>query len=72
MFLQLFIGLAFSILGYLLVPKPKQKLPTLDDLKEPTAASKPIQRVFGSVTIESPQVIGKWDKQMSQRRAKKK
>lgn len=71
MFLQLLIGIAFQILGYLLMPKEKTKLPTIDELKEPTTASKPIARVWGSVTIESPQLVGKWDKSMVTRRAKK-
>lgn len=72
MFLQLLLGVALQILGYLLMPKDKQKLPSKDDLKEPTVQSKPIPRVFGSITIESPQVIGKWDKEMVKRKGKKK
>lgn len=69
MFPNILIGLAFQIIGYLIQPKPKQELPVESDLDEPTVESKPIIRVTGSVTINSPQLIGKWDKAMDKRDA---
>ena len=70
MFINILVGLAFQIVGYLIQPKQKQELPSESDLDDPTVESKPITRVWGSVTIESPQLIGKWDKQMVKRSAK--
>ena len=70
MFPQILIGLAFQIIGYLITPKPKQELPVESELDEPTVESKPIGRAWGSVTIESPQLVGKWDKELNQRDAK--
>lgn len=69
MFVNILVGLAFQIVGYLIQPKQKQDLPSESDLDDPTVEAKPICRVWGSVTIESPQLIGKWDKQMVKRKA---
>lgn len=68
--INIVVGLAMQILGYLIMPKAKQELPSESELDEPTVQSKPISRVWGSVTIESPQIIGKWDKQLIKRKAK--
>lgn len=69
---QLLIGIVLNIIGYLLMPKPKQpKPPSLEDLKEPTAeAGRPIPVVFGSPTVMSPNLIGAWDKGINHRKAK--
>lgn len=69
MFVNVIVGLVFQIVGYLLLPKDKTELPAESDLDDPTVEAKPITRVWGSVTIESPQLIGKWDKQMVKRKA---
>ena len=69
MWVNILVGLAFQIIGFLIMPKPKQELPSESDLEEPTSEAKPICRVWGSVTIESPQLIGKWDKQRILRKA---
>lgn len=67
---QLVIGVGMAILGYLLAPKPKgPKPPSVDDLKEPTAeAGRPIPVVFGSVTIQSPNILWHGDKGMETRK----
>jgi len=60
------IGILLSYVGYLLTPKPKQgKPPSVDDLENPTAeAGRPIPVVFGSITVQSPNNLGYWDKQI--------
>lgn len=70
---QLAIGVALQILGYLLLPKPKpEKPPTVDDLKDPTAeAGRPIPKVFGSMTIQSPNILWYGDKQIIHRKMRK-
>ena len=68
--INIIVGLAMQILGYLIMPKPKQELPSESELDEPTVQSKPMPRVWGSITVESPQIIGKWDKQLIKRKAK--
>ncbi len=62
---QLAIGVAINYVGYLLMPKPKQeKPPSTEDLENPTAeAGRPIPVVFGSLTVQSPNDIGFWDKE---------
>ena len=69
---QLLVGVALQILGFLLAPKPKApKPPSVSDLEEPTAeAGRPIPVVFGSVTISSPNNLGWWDKAISTRKIK--
>ncbi len=61
---QLLVGIVLNFVGYLLMPKPKQpKPPAMKDMESPTAESgRPIPVVFGSVTIESPNNLGHWDK----------
>lgn len=70
---QLAIGIGLQILGYMLMPKPKpEKPPSTDDLKDPTAeAGKPIPVVFGSVTLQSPNVLWYGDKQAVHRPMRK-
>jgi hypothetical protein len=64
MFWNLLIGLALLIIGYLIMPKPKQAKPKeVSELEAPTADSaKPIPFVFGDLTIKSPNFLGWWDK----------
>ena len=69
MFVNILVSLAFQIIGYMMLPKQKQELPAESELDDPTVEAKPITRVWGSVTIESPQLVGKWDKQMVKRKA---
>lgn len=67
---RLLVGIALQVLGYLLAPKPKQqKPPAVSDLEDPTAeAGRPIPVIFGSVTIQSPNNLGFWDKDISTRK----
>lgn len=69
----LLLGTAMMILGYMLMPKPKQeKPPSTDDLDEPTAeAGRPIPVIWGSMAISSPNLIGNWDKLSRHRRMRK-
>lgn len=66
---QLAIGIALSFIGYLLAPKPKApKPPAAQDMESPTAeAGRPIPVVFGSLTVQSLNNLGYWDKQTIQR-----
>lgn len=61
---QLLIGLALSVISYLLAPRPKTSKPNeVQDLESPTAeAGRPIPVVFGTVLIESPNVLWYGDK----------
>jgi hypothetical protein len=51
---QLLIGLAISIVAYLIMPKPKQpKPPEVQDLEGPTAeAGRPVPVVFGTIRVK--------------------
>jgi hypothetical protein len=53
-FVQLLIGLAISIIAYLILPKPKvEKPPEASDLEDPVAeAGKPLPVLSGSMTIK--------------------
>jgi len=66
---SLAIGLALSYVAYLLAPKPKQpKPPAAKELENPTAeAGRPIPVVFGSMSVQSLNNMGYWDKQTVQR-----
>ena len=70
---QLLIGVGLQVIGYLLMPKPKQpKPPAATDIDDPTAeAGRPIPVVFGSITLTSPNNLGYWDKEISTRKAGK-
>ena len=63
-FIPILIGLALSIVGYLIRPKPKtQKPPAAQDLDGPTAdAGRPIPVVFGSIEVRSPNNLWYGDK----------
>lgn len=56
MFWNLILGLALLIIGYLIMPKPKQaKREEVSELEAPTSeAAKPIPKAFGDLTIKSP------------------
>lgn len=47
------IGFGLLVLGYMLMPKPKEpKPPSMDDFEAPTAeAGRPIPVIFGSIEI---------------------
>lgn len=66
---QLAIGIGLSIIGYMLLPKPKQPKPeALKEQENPTAeAGKPIPVIFGSITVQSANLIGFFDKEMIER-----
>lgn len=69
---QLAIGVGLMILGYMLMPKPKQpKPPSTEDLDDPTAeAGRPIPVIFGSMKVKSPNVMWYGDKESRHRRAR--
>ncbi len=70
-FVQLLIGIALNVIGYLLMPKPKPpKPPELEDLENPTAeAGRPIPVVFGSVTVSGLNILWYGDKEIVTRKA---
>lgn len=73
-FINLLIGLALNIIGYLLMPKPKQPAPpSVDDVDDPTAdAGRPKPVIFGSITTSGPNNLGFWDKEIRTRKVKAK
>lgn len=68
---QLLVGIVLQVIGYMLTPKPKkQKPPTVEDMKSPTAeAGRPIPVVFGSITVKSPNLLWMGDKAIRTRKA---
>lgn len=67
-FLQLLLGIAFQILGYLLAPKPKkEKPPAATEMDAPTAeAGRPIPVVFGTMLVKSPNFLWWGEKALRQ------
>jgi hypothetical protein len=65
-FIPLLIGIALSVVSYLLQPKPKQpKPPAASDLESPTAeAGRPIPVIFGTMTIKGVNTLWYGDKQV--------
>lgn len=72
MFWNILIGLALMIIGYLIMPKPKQpKPPEMSELEGPTAdAAAPIIKVFGDMTVKSMNTL--WYGHIANVRKKKK
>lgn len=73
-FLNLLIGLALMIIGYVLMPRPKQAKPeAATDMEGPTAeAGRAIPVVFGDITIKSPNFLWWGDKETVMRKKKQK
>lgn len=71
-FIPLLIGLAFTALGYLLMPRPKVAKPeAAKQADNPTAeAGKTVPKLFGTMTIKQPNILGFWDKSTSERNIK--
>lgn len=68
-FIPILIGLAFTAIGYLLMPRPKIAKPeAAKEADNPTAeAGKTIPKVFGTLLIKSPNVLWFGDKSISER-----
>lgn len=66
---QLLIGIALNVIGYLLMPKPKQpKPPALEDLEMPTQETgRPIPVVFGTITISGLNILWYGDEDVEMR-----
>ena len=66
---QLIIGIVINVIGYMLMPKPKQpKPPSVEDLEDPTAeAGRPIPVIFGSITVSGTNIIYYGDKSIKTR-----
>lgn len=72
-FWNIIIGLALMIIGYILMPKPKQPKQEITELEGPTAeAGRPIGVLFGDKRIKSPNYLGWWDKTYVQKKEKQK
>lgn len=63
MLLNLLVGLALMIIGYVLMPKPPEEKREISEMENPTAESKEIPWLFGHMTLKSPNWLGYWDKQ---------
>ena len=65
-FIQILVSVALSLIAYVISPKPKPQRPKEIDpalLEEPTAeVGRPVPVVFGSVTVQSPNVLDTTDK----------
>jgi len=64
-FVQLLIGLAISIIAYLIMPKPKAPKPqAAQDLEDPVAeAGKPLPVLSGSMTVKGLNILYWGEKQ---------
>lgn len=60
-FVPFLIGMAIAVVGYLLMPKPKQPKPdAAKDMEGPTAeAGRPVPVVFGTLTVKGSNAL--WD-----------
>lgn len=69
---QLLVGVGLQILGYMLTPRPRgPKDPELTDIEDPTAeAGRPMQKVFGTKTVKSPNILYFGDKAIRVRKVK--
>ncbi len=69
-FIQLLLGVVLNIAAYLLMPKPKNDQPaSTRDLDDPTAdAGRPVPVVFGSMRVQSLNVLWYGEKATVQRR----
>lgn len=58
-FLNLLLGVALQIVGFLLAPKPKQeKPPEAEDMDDPTAeAGRPVPVVFGTIQVKGMNLL---------------
>lgn len=57
------ISLALSIVAYMIMPKPKQEMPEIQNMDDPTSeAGLPKKVVFGTLTIKSLNCLGSWEK----------
>jgi hypothetical protein len=66
----LVIGLAISVIGYIIMPKPKaEKSQDVTDLDNPTAeAGRPIPVVFGELWVTSPNCLWFGEKETTSRK----
>lgn len=71
-FVFLLIGIGLQVLGYLLMPKPKQPKPdAARDLDNPTAeAGRPVAVVFGTITVTGPNILWYGEKTLRERSVK--
>jgi len=52
------VALVLQVIAYLIMPKPKQQKNATKDLEYPTAeAGRPIPKVWGKITITSPNIL---------------
>lgn len=62
-FLNLLIALVLMVVAYLIMPKPKQQSPEIEDMDDPVAeAGKPLPVLFGTMTIKGLNVLWFGDK----------
>ncbi|MEN3144643.1 hypothetical protein ABDF71_21875 [Ochrobactrum sp. WV_118_8] len=70
-FLGLIIALALMVVSYLIMPKPKQASPEIQDMDDPTAeAGKPMPVAFGKMTIKGLNVLWYGEKRYQKRKIK--
>lgn len=60
---QLVLGLALMILGYMLMPQEPEEKQEITEMEGPTAESREIPWLFGEMWIKAPNILGWWDKQ---------
>jgi len=68
---SLLIGVAFQVIGYLLMPKAKGPKPEAarEQDRQTAESGKPIPVIFGSMTLSSGNLLGEFDKEMITRQA---
>ena len=68
MWWQLALLVIFTIISYLLAPKPKVENPTVEDMENPTAdAGRPVPVVFGTMRVDGLNVLWFGDKEYTER-----
>lgn len=67
---MLAISVVMQVVGYLLMPKPKQpKPPSMEDFEYPTTSTSRARPViFGSIELKSPNLLEEHDKQRNSRK----
>lgn len=70
-FLSLLIGVALMVVSYLLTPKPKQPQREIEQGEKPTAeAGRPVEVLFGTLTIKAPNCLWFGDKYYKKKKIK--
>lgn len=69
--LGLLLSFGLMVLAYLIMPKPKQTTPEVENMDNPTSeAGKPLPVAFGTITIKSLNCLWSGEKRYVKRKVK--